>query len=188
MFIWVSDKIRYDQSSIERVVGLPLLQNRKGPTLKRYPNDTLRKVCTRCRHCKTDRGPPYFRMSLRHVQILPVTHIFVAFWNMSQNSSMNRAAFFVSITCRFHAHQTKTLVFAVFPHATIWYIWFVWAQGLQNSGPCATLVKTDTFNFWGQFFVPLLFGTQDGARCQQMPKLPVKHTFCVRDTATKLLY
>ena len=26
--IWVSDKIRYDQSSIERVVGLPLLQNR----------------------------------------------------------------------------------------------------------------------------------------------------------------
>ena len=25
---WVSDKIRYDQSSIERVVGLPLLQNR----------------------------------------------------------------------------------------------------------------------------------------------------------------
>ena len=45
--IWVSDKIRsirYDQSSIERVVGLPPLQN-----------------------CKTDRDPPYFRMSLCHV-------------------------------------------------------------------------------------------------------------------------
>ena len=28
IYIWVSDKIRYDQSSIERVVGLPLLQNR----------------------------------------------------------------------------------------------------------------------------------------------------------------
>ena len=28
IFIWVSDKIRYVQSSIERVVGLPSLQNR----------------------------------------------------------------------------------------------------------------------------------------------------------------
>ena len=43
IYTWVSDKIRYDQSSIERVVGLPLLQ--------------------------TDRGPPYFRMSLRHVPL-----------------------------------------------------------------------------------------------------------------------
>ena len=30
-FMWVSDKIRYDQSSIERVVGLPSLQNRYKP-------------------------------------------------------------------------------------------------------------------------------------------------------------
>ena len=29
--------------------------------------DTLKKVRPRCCHCKTDRGPPYLRMSLRHV-------------------------------------------------------------------------------------------------------------------------
>ena len=40
------------QSSIERVMGLPLLVYRLGP---------------RCRQCNTDRGTPYLRMSLCHV-------------------------------------------------------------------------------------------------------------------------
>jgi len=32
-----------------------------------YANIWLYEYRTWCRHCKTDRGPPYFRMSLRHV-------------------------------------------------------------------------------------------------------------------------
>ena len=43
IIIWVSDKIRYEQSRIERVVGLPSLQNLKGPTLKRYPKRYLQE-------------------------------------------------------------------------------------------------------------------------------------------------
>ena len=46
---WVSDKIRYDQSNWEG------------------PGVAITAKCPRCRHCKTDRGPPYFRMSLCHV-------------------------------------------------------------------------------------------------------------------------
>ena len=38
-----------------------------GPPWNDTQNDTLRKVCPRCRHCKIDRGPSYRRMSLRRV-------------------------------------------------------------------------------------------------------------------------
>ena len=44
--LWVSDKIRYDQSRIEGVIGLPSRQNRWGPTLKRYLEEGLSKVIT----------------------------------------------------------------------------------------------------------------------------------------------
>ena len=47
-------------------------------------NDTLTKVCTRCRHCKTDRGPPYFRMSLRSLQWEPLVPLQVDRWRRSQ--------------------------------------------------------------------------------------------------------
>ena len=45
-------------------MGLPSLQIRQGPHPKTI---TLRKVCLRCRRCKTSMGPAYLKMPLRHV-------------------------------------------------------------------------------------------------------------------------
>ena len=83
--LWVSDKIRYDQSSIERVIDLPSPQNRWGPTLKRYLEEGLSKVITTTSKpigAHSTSGCPFAMY-----QILSfLTFIFVCTWYESINS------------------------------------------------------------------------------------------------------
>ena len=96
-YMWVSDKIRYDQSSIKRVVVLPSVQTHsRGPPSNDTQKDTLRKVGPRCT-AKPIGAHPTLGCPFGMYQILLVTHISIYIYIYIINTSNKQVTWSISM-------------------------------------------------------------------------------------------